>query len=207
MKVLMINGSPHEHGCTYTALLEVAKSLNEQGIETEIYQLGKEPIAGCLGCGACAKLGKCVTDDKVSEFIEKAKTADGFIFGSPVYYASPAGSLICFMNRVFYSGGKYLAYKPASAVVSSRRAGSTTTFDALNKYFTINNMPIVPSNYSNEVHGANGKGDDVLRDEEGLQTMRLIGNNMAWLLQCLALGKEKGIAPKTELKIRTNFIQ
>ena len=207
MKVLLVNGSPHEKGCTYTALLEVAKSLNEQGIETEIYQLGKEPIAGCLGCGACAKLGKCVTDDKVSEFIEKAKTADGFVFGSPVYYASPAGSLICFMNRVFYSGGKYLAYKPASAVVSSRRAGSTTTFDALNKYFTINNMPIVPSNYWNEVHGANGKGDDVLRDEEGLQTMRLIGNNMAWLLQCLALGKEKGIEPKTELKIRTNFIQ
>ncbi|MBQ8685037.1 MAG: flavodoxin family protein [Clostridia bacterium] len=207
MKVLLVNGSPHERGCTHAALLEVEKALQENGLETEIYQIGKDPIAGCLGCGACRKLGKCVTEDGVAAFIEKAKEADGFIFGSPVYYASPAGSLICLMNRAFYCGGKHLAYKPAAAVVSSRRAGSTTTFDALNKYFTINNMPIVSSDYWNEVHGANGKAEDVAKDEEGLHTMRVLGNNMAWLVKCLALGKKQGIEPKKEDKLRTDFIR
>ena len=206
MKVLLVNGSPHEKGCTYRALCEVEKVLKESGIETEIYQIGKEPIAGCLGCGACRKLGKCVTNDKVADFIERAKDSDGFIFGSPVYYASIAGALASFMNRVFYSGGKHLAYKPAGAVVSSRRAGSTTAFDALNKYFTINNMPIVPSTYWNEVHGANGKAEDVEKDEEGLQTMRTLAHNMVWLLRCIELGKQAGIEPVKEAKIRTDFI-
>lgn len=207
MKVMLVNGSPHEKGCTYTALAEVAKALQKQGVETEIFHIGKQPIAGCLGCGACAKLGKCVTDDIVTQFIEKAKTADGFVFGSPVYYSSAAGNLVCFMDRLFYSGGKYLAYKPAAAVASARRAGTVATFDVLNKYFTINNMPVVSANYWNGVHGANNTPADVEKDEEGLQTMRMLGNNMAWLLQCIQLGKQAGITPEKEQKIRTNFIR
>ncbi len=207
MKVMLVNGSPHEKGCTYTALAEVAKALQKQGVETEIFHIGKQSIAGCLGCGACAKLGKCVTDDIVTQFIEKAKTADGFVFGSPVYYSSAAGNLVCFMDRLFYSGGKYLAYKPAAAVASARRAGTVATFDVLNKYFTINNMPVVSANYWNGVHGANNTPADVEKDGEGLQTMRMLGNNMAWLLQCIQLGKQAGIAPEKEQKIRTNFIR
>ena len=207
MKVMLVNGSPHEKGCTYTALAEVAKALQKQGVETEIFYIGKQSIAGCLGCGACAKLGKCVTDDIVTQFIEKAKTADGFVFGSPVYYSSAAGNLVCFMDRLFYSGGKYLAYKPAAAVASARRAGTVATFDVLNKYFTINNMPVVSANYWNGVHGANNTPADVEKDGEGLQTMRMLGNNMSWLLQCIQLGKQAGIAPEKEQKIRTNFIR
>ena len=207
MKVLLVNGSPHEKGCTYRALCEVAKTLNEQGVETEIFHIGKNAIAGCMGCGACAKLGKCVTDDIVGVFGEKAKTADGFVFGSPVHYAAPAGSLVCFMDRLFYSYGKYLAYKPAAGIASARRAGTLSTFDALNKYFTISNMPVVSANYWNGVHGANNTATDVEQDGEGLHTMRMLGNNMAWILQCLALGKQAGIEPKKEPKVRTNFIK
>ena len=207
MKVLLVNGSPHVNGCTNAALKEVEKALNENGVETEIFHIGRNAIGGCWGCAACRKLGKCVQDDIVNVFIEKAKDADGFIFGSPVYYASPSGALISFMDRVFYSGAKQLAYKPAAAVASARRAGTLTTFDVLNKYFTINNMPVVSANYWNNVHGANDTPSDVAKDEEGLQIMRILGNNMAWLLQCIALGKEKGIAPKTESKIWTNFIK
>ena len=147
MKVLLVNGSPHEKGCTYRALKEVADALQKQGVETEIFQIGKLPIAGCLGCGACAKLGKCVVDDIVGEFVEKAKTADGFVFGSPVYYAAPAGNFLSFMNRLFYCGGKHLAFKPAAAIASARRAGTVSTVDVLNKYFTINNMPVVSGSY------------------------------------------------------------
>ena len=205
MKVILVNGSPHEKGCTYTALCEVEKSLNAQGVETEIFHIGKKPIGGCLGCGACAKIGKCVQNDVVNEFAEKAKTADGFVFGSPVYYASASGALVSFMDRIFYSGGKSFAYKPAAAVVSCRRAGASTTFDVINKYFTINNMQIVGSNYWNEVHG--NKAEEVLQDEEGLQTMRILGNNMAWLLKCIALGKEAGLEPVKERKVMTNFIR
>lgn len=207
LKVLLVNGSMHEKGCTYTALCEVAKALNENGVETEIFQIGKQPICGCMGCAACSKLGKCVIDDIVNEFTQKAAQFDGFVFGSPVYYAAPSGALLGFMNRAFYSGGKSFAYKPAAAVASARRAGTVATFDVLNKYFTINNMPVVSANYWNGVYGANGKSEDVLKDEEGLQTMRILGNNMAWLLKCLKLGEEAGIAPKKEVKIRTNFIR
>lgn len=207
MKVLLVNGSPHEKGCTYTALCEVKKALEANGVEAEIFRIGKKPIAGCLGCGACAKLGRCVTEDIVAEFIEKAKAADGFVFGSPVYYAAPAGNLLNFMNRLFYCGGKHMAYKPAAAVASARRAGTVSTFDVLNKYFTINNMPVVSANYWNNVHGANDTPSDVERDEEGLQIMRVLGNNMAWLLKCLELGKQAGVEPRKEQKIRTNFIR
>ncbi len=205
MKVLLVNGSQHEKGCTYTALAEVAKGLNANGVETEIFQLHGKKVSGCQGCWACKKTGKCVFDDGVNEFVEKAKEFDGFVFGSPVYYASPSGGMLAFMDRVFYSGGKNLAYKPAAAVVSCRRGGASTTFDVLNKYFAINNMPIVSSNYWNEIHG--NKAEEALQDEEGLQTMRVLGNNMAWLLQCIELGKSHGIEPAKEKKIMTNFIR
>ena len=206
MKVMLVNGSHHEKGCTYTALAEVAKALNANGIETEIYQLSGKNIEGCKGCWACKKAKKCVFDDgTVNDFVARAAEFDGFVFGSPVYYASAAGSLISFMDRVFYSGGKLLAYKPAAAVVSCRRAGASTTFDVINKYFTINNMPIVASNYWNEIHG--NTAEEAAQDEEGLQTMRVLGNNMAWLLKCIELGKAAGVQPVTEKKIWTNFIR
>jgi multimeric flavodoxin WrbA len=205
MKVMLVNGSLHEKGCTYTALCEVEKALKANGIETEIFQLAGKGVNGCKGCWACKKLGKCVIDDAVNEFVEKAASFDGFVFGSPVYYASASGALVSFMDRVFYSGGKKLAYKPAAAVVSCRRAGASTTFDVINKYFTINNMLVVGSNYWNEVHG--NFAEEVLKDEEGLQTMRILGNNMAWVLKCLQLGKEAGLEPIRERKIMTNFIR
>ncbi len=205
MKVLLVNGSQHEKGCTYTALSEVAKALNENGVETEIYQLSGKGVSGCKGCWACKKIKKCVFDDCVNEFVEKAKDFDGFVFGSPVYYASASGGLVSFMDRVFYSGGKNLAYKPACAVVSCRRAGASTTFDVINKYFTINNMPVVGSNYWNEIHG--NTAEEALQDEEGLQTMRILGNNMAWLLKCIEMGKNAGLEPVRERKIMTNFIR
>ncbi|MBQ8374460.1 MAG: flavodoxin family protein [Clostridia bacterium] len=205
MKVLLVNGSSHEKGCTYTALCEVAKALNENGVETEIFQLGKAQVSGCKGCWACKKIKKCVVDDAVNEFVAKAAEFDGFVFGSPVYYASASGALVSLMDRAFYSGGRSFAFKPAAAVVSCRRAGASTTFDVINKYFTMNNMPIVSSNYWNEIHG--NTAEEALQDTEGLQTMRILGNNMAWLLKCMQAGKEAGIAPITEKKIFTNFIR
>ncbi len=205
MKVLLINGSLHEKGCTYTALSEVEKALNANGVETEIYWIGQNATSGCKGCWACKKTKKCVIDDGINEFVEKCAQVDGFVFGSPVYYASAAGALVSFMDRVFYSGGKNLAYKPAAAVVSCRRAGASTTFDVINKYFTINNMPVVGSNYWNEIHG--NTAEEASQDEEGLQTMRILGNNMAWLLKCIQLGKEAGLEPVRERKIMTNFIR
>ena len=204
MKVLLVNGSFHQKGCTYTALCEVEKALNANGIQTEIYQIGNA-TSGCRGCRACKKLGKCVIDDGVNEFVEKAANFDGFVFGSPVYYASAAGALVGFMDRAFYSGGRNFAYKPAAAVVSCRRAGASTTFDVINKYFTINNMPVVGSNYWNEIHG--NTAEEAAQDEEGLQTMRVLGNNMAWLLKCIELGKLEGLEPVKEKKVMMNFIR
>lgn len=206
MKVILVNGSPHENGCTYTALCEVEKALKSNGIETEIFWVGNKPISGCIGCGACRKLGRCFADDTVNEFVEKAKSADGFIFGSPVHYASASGAITSFMDRAFYSGGGALSGKPAANIVSCRRGGASATFDQLNKYFTINNMPIVSSQYWNQVHG--NTPEQVKQDEEGLQTMRTLGNNMAWLLKCIEAGKAAGIEfPKREEPIRTNFIR
>ena len=205
MKVLLVNGSLHEKGCTYTALCEVEKALQANGIETEIYWIGQNNMQGCKGCWACGKLKKCVIDDGLNEFVEKAAEFDGFVFGSPVYYASAAGAMLSFMDRVFYSGGRSLAYKPAASVVSCRRGGASTTFDVLNKYYTINNMPVIGSNYWNEVHG--NKPEEVLQDAEGLQTMRVLGNNMAWVLKCIEKGKEAGIEPVKEKKMMTNFIR
>lgn len=206
MKVLLVNGSPHAQGCTYTALCEVAAALEKQGIETELFQVGTKPISGCLGCGACIKTGKCVIDDVVNEFVEKAKDADGFVFGSPVHYAGASGAITSFMDRVFYGKGAVYANKPAAAVMSCRRGGATATLDQLNKYFTISNMPIVSSQYWNMVHG--NTPDEVRQDLEGLQTMRTLGINMAWLLKCIEAGKAAGIAmPEREAKVATNFIR
>lgn len=205
MKVILVNGSPHEKGSTYTALKEVEKSLLAGGVETEIFWLGKQPLSGCLGCGWCLKTGKCFLNDKVNEFLEKAALADGFVFGTPVHFASASGAITAFMDRAFYGKGKLFAYKPAAAVVSCRRAGSTATFDMMNKYFTISSMPVVSSTYWNEIHGNNA--DEASRDEEGMQTMRSLGNNMAWLLKCIEAGKNAGIEPVREKKVYTNFIR
>lgn len=203
MKVLLINGSSHEKGCTFRALTEIEKILNQENIETEIIQIPSSPIRDCIGCCGCAKNGnKCVFDgDIVNEIIEKAKIADGFVFGSPVYYAHPSGRLLSVLDRVFYAGGKFLAYKPGAAVVSARRAGTTASIDVINKYFTINKMPVVSSNYWNMVHGS--KTEDVEQDLEGLQIMRLIGHNMAWMLKAI----NKVELPKSEDKIKTGFIK
>ena len=207
MKVLMVNGRPHEEGCTYTALEEVAKALEKAGVETEIMWLGVDAIAGCIGCAACAKTGKgCFRGDVVNEFIEKAKEADGFIFGTPVHYAAASGALTSFMDRAFYAGGKYMTGKPAAGVVSCRRGGAASTFDQINKYFTINCMPVVSSQYWNQVHG--NTPEEVKQDLEGMQTMRTLGNNMAWLLKCIAAGKAAGVDfPEREPAQKTNFIR
>ena len=209
MKVLLVNGSPHEKGCTYTALSVVAETLNKEGIETEIFHIGTEPISGCRGCGACRKqkLGKCVVDDIVNVFGEKAKQADGFIFGSPVHYASAAGSLLAFMDRFFYSAGKdTLRLKPAAAVASARRAGTTATLDILNKYFTISEMPVVSSRYWNMVHGS--RPEDVYMDEEGMAVMRTLGRNMAYLLKALEAAKAAGVElPEQEPNVRPTFLR
>lgn len=206
MKVILVNGSPREKGCTYTALSEVAKTLNENGIETEIFHIGTEPVAGCIACGVCRDSGECIYTDCVSGFLEKAKNADGFVFGSPVYYSNMSGQLSSFMDRAFYSGAKYMNGKPAAAVVSCRRGGASSTFEQINKYFTINCMPVVSSQYWNQVHGS--KAEDVLKDEEGMQTMRTLGAHMAWLLKCIEIGKANGIdKPEKEPAIRTSFIR
>ncbi len=206
MKVLLVNGSPHKKGCTYTALEEVAKTLEESGIETEIFQLGNKPIGGCIGCGVCRKTGECFMKDIVNEFVEKAKTADGFIFGSPVHYAAASGAITSFLDRVFYSGGRYMQFKPASVICSARRAGTTATLDQLTKYLTISNMPVVSSQYWNMVHGHSP--EEVRQDLEGMQTMRVLGRNMAWLIKCIELGKNNNVnKPELENREMTNFIR
>lgn len=206
MKVVLLNGSPRANGCTYTALSEVAKELEANGIETEIFQIGTKPTAGCIACGKCAGTGKCIFDDKVNELAARLDEFDGIVVGSPVYYASPNGSVLSFLDRLFYIAGGKLAYKPAAAVASARRAGTTATLEVLNKYFTINNMPLVSSQYWPMVHG--NSPEDVKQDLEGLQIMRTLGRNMAWLIKCLDAGKKAGIAlPETETKVKTNFIR
>ena len=208
MKVLLVNGSPHENGCTYTGLSIVAKELENEGIETEIFHIGVKPISGCVSCGACAKLGKCAIDDVVNEFLEKADSVDGFIFGSPVYFASMNGSLSAFMDRAFYSGrkGGRFRLKPAASIVNARRGGNTATFDQINKYFTINEMPIISSNYWNQTHGV--KPEHVLQDEEGVNTLKTLGRNMAYFLKCMEVAKNSGVKePEPTAKVRTNFIR
>lgn len=205
MKVLLVNGSPHKNGCTYTALMEIKETLEKNGVDTEIMWLGIEPIAGCIGCGKCLKDGKCFRNDIVNKFLEKVPEVDGFIFGTPVHFASSSGSITSFMDRAFYGRRKLFSNKLASAVVSCRRGGATASFDQINKYFSMNNMPIVTSQYWNMVHGS--KPEDVLKDEEGMQTMRTLANNMVWLLKCIEAGNKVGVElPQNEKIISTNFI-
>lgn len=205
MKVILFNGSPNIHGCTYTALHEIEETLQKNGIETEIFQVGSKSVRGCIGCGKCRERGKCIFDDIVNEAIDKIKDADGVIFGSPVYYASANGTMISFLDRLFYAASKYLAYKPGAVVVSARRAGTTATYDELNKYLGISNMLIVPAPYWNMVHG--NTADEVKQDKEGLYIMRQIGENMTWILKMLENAKVNGIAPTILEKERTNFIR
>lgn len=206
MKVLLLNGSPRPHGCTYTALMEAAGALEAEGVETELFQVGTAPVGGCLGCGVCKKTGKCFLDDGVNAFVEKSAGADGFLFGAPVHYASASGAATSFLDRAFYSGGARFAYKPGAVVVSCRRGGASAAFDQLNKYFTINNMPVVSSLYWNQVHG--NTPDEVRQDLEGMQTMRTLGRNMAWLLKSIQAGRAAGVAiPRAEERVQTNFIR
>ena len=205
MKVLMINGSPEKDSCTNRALTEIAVTLKSEGVDSEIIQIGREIIRGCTACGACEKTGRCVFDDIVNKIADRMDEFDAFIVGSPVYYASGNGTVYAFMDRLFYSAGSRLKYKPAAAVAVARRAGTTATLDTLNKYFTINQMPVVSSTYWNMVHGFTPA--DVEKDLEGLQTMRNIAHNMAWLLKCIEAGKKAGLnAPATESGAWTHFI-
>ncbi len=212
MKVLLFNGSPHKNGCTYTALSEISKTLKEEGIDSEIYQIGTGSITPCRACYACSKLGKCViNDDKVNEFIDYAKDFDGFIFGSPVHYGSACGGITAFLDRAFFTAfqsgrGDIFLHKPGAAIVSARRSGTTAALDQLNKYFAITQMPIISGRYWNMVHGATA--DEVLQDKEGLQNMRILARNMAWHLKCQEAGKNAGIPmPKHEETVFTNFIR
>ena len=207
MFVALVNGSPHPRGCTYTALMEVAKSLKANGIDSKIYDIGLDVKGSCRGCGGCRASGKCVIDDAVNRFIPVAQAANGFVFGSPVHYAAPCGDILSFMSRLSFCAGRYLADKPAASVVSCRRGGTTGALDTMNKFYPINGMPMVPSQYWNMVHGS--KPEDVLQDAEGLQIMRNLGLKMAWLLKCINESKALGLpAPVLdEPRQMTNFIR
>ena len=207
MKVLLINGSPNKNGCTNAALSIVADELKKQGVDGEIVWLGNGPIRGCIGCGGCKTGDGCVfVDDPVHAIGEKIKTADGYVFGAPVHYASPNGATVAVLDRLFYAYGRYMQLKPAASVVSARRAGTTASYDVLNKYIGINNMLQVPSTYWNMVHGS--KAEDVLKDEEGVTIMRAVGSNMAWLLKLLQNAKGTPLEkPVIIPKARTNFIR
>lgn len=211
MKVMLVNGSPHETGCIDRALEEVARALEEGGIATEVFWIGRKPVGGCVACGGCARLGRCAFDDAVNEFRAKALEADGFVFGAPVHYAHAAASLLGFMDRLFYSNGRAgepdaFRFKPAAAVTSARRAGTTAALDDIQKFFTISQMPVVSSRYWNNVHG-NTPGE-VEQDAEGLWTMRQLGRNMAWLLACIEAGRAAGVPePESEPGVMTNFVR
>lgn len=207
MKVLMLNGSTRKNGCVYAALNEVSAALSADGIDSEIIQMGARPVHDCAGCGYCASHGRCVYgDDMVNDFVQKAAFADGFVFGSPVYYAHPTGQIQAVLNRAFYSGADKFMYKPAAAIVTARRAGTTASLDALNKYFTDACMPVVSSTYWNMAFGTSP--EQIALDEEGVQIMRTVGKNMAWLLKCIRAGGEAGISrPTAEERIWTNFIR
>lgn len=205
-KVLMLNGSPHENGCTYTALCELERTLQKHGIGTEIHWLGKAPVAGCIACGRCGETGRCVFEDGVNALLPRLDEFGALVAASPVYYAGASGQLTAFLDRLFYAGGARMAGKIASAVVSCRRGGASAAFEQINKYFGMSNMVIAASQYWNQVHGSSP--EDVLRDEEGLQTMRTLGENIAWLLRLMDAGEKAGVCPPVyEKKVRTNFIR
>jgi len=210
MKVLLVNGSPHEKGCTFTALEEIAAALGQEGIETDLFQVGTKPLSGCIACGSCRKTGKCVFNDRVNEFLAIAGLYDGFIFGSPVHYAAATGAITSFMDRAFYaessSGKKAFYLKPAAAIVSARRAGTTAALEQLGKYFSLAEMPVISSQYWNMVHGTTPA--EVKTDLEGMQVMRVLGRNMAWFLKCKEAGIKAGISfPAKEERIFTNFVR
>lgn len=206
MKVLLINGSPNKTGCTYTALHEVETTLHKQGIDTELLYLGKHPVAGCIACMKCFETGYCFREDAVKEIQKRIDEFDAIILGSPVYYSGASGQLVSFLNRLFFATEGRMAGKLGASVVSCRRGGASATFEQLNQYFTISNMPIVASQYWNSVHGFTP--EDVRKDAEGLQTMRTLGENMAWLLKCIESGRNAGIdKPIYEPRLRTHFIQ
>lgn len=207
MKVLLVNGSPHEKGCTNRALMEIQRTLLEEGVDSEILWLGKEPLGGCIACGGCRHNDQCIYDDILNKSREKFRQADGFVFGSPVHYAAASGNLTAFMDRLFYSEGKSTFFmKPAAAITSARRAGTTATMDQLNKYFSISQMPIVSSRYWNMVHGSTP--EQVEEDKEGLWTMRALARNMAYLLKCQEAARTAGIAlPRQEAGEYTNFVR
>lgn len=205
MKVLLINGSPNRQGCTYTALNEVADTLEKNGVESEIYWIGNKAIQGCIACNKCQTTGKCVLNDQVNELLDRLDELDGIIVGSPVYYAGPTGQVCAFLDRLFYCSDDRMKGKLAASVVSCRRGGASAAFDRLNKYFTICNMTVVGSQYWNQVHGFTP--EDVRKDEEGLQTMRTLGQNMAWLLKGMEAGKKAGLEyPEHEEHLWTHFI-
>ena len=202
MKVVLINGSPHRKGNTFIALSEVAGALEKEGVQTEIIQLGIKAVQGCIACNKCAELGHCVFQDTLYNQVREAlQEADGIVVGSPVYYAGPNGALCALLDRVFYSCSELLAYKAGASVAVCRRGGASSTFDRLNKYFTILNMPVVSSQYWNSVHGM--RPGEATEDAEGLQTMRMLGRNMAWLLK----GVKREERPEPELRVMTNFIR
>ena len=207
MKVLLINGSPNPKGCTNRALSEVETVLRKEGLETQIFQIGNQPVRGCNGCNACEKLGKCVHDDDAANtMLTLMQEADGIIIGSPVYYSGANGALCALLDRVFFASGSTLTGKPAAAVVSARRSGTTAAFQRLNQYFGIKQMPIVTSQYWNNVHGYSQ--EDVEQDLEGLQTMRTLGRNMAWILKAKEAAKKQGISfPEGESFVYTDFIR
>ena len=206
MKVLLVNGSPHEKGATYAAMGVIAEALAAEGVDSEIYWIGNQPVGGCMGCGYCRKAKKCVRDDSVNEISARLGEFDGFVFGSAVHYAASSGALSSFMDRLFYMNSFAMRMKPAAAVVSCRRGGATAAFDEINKYFTISEMPIVSSNYWNQIHGSNA--EEAMQDIEGVQTMKLLGRNMAYLIKVLDAAKDAGICPpEREKKTMTNFIR
>ena len=208
MKVLLVNGRPNEHGCSAEGLKIVAQELRACGVDSETVWLGKQGVRECMACGACKKgLGKCaIGGDPVNDVGARGDEFDGLIVASPVYYAGPTATITAFLDRLFYSAGSKFAYKPGACIVSCRRGGASASFDRLNKYFTINNMPIVSSNYWNQIHGS--RAEDVHKDEEGVQTLKLLARNMAWMLKCFAAGKAAGVEmPAPADKVRTNFIR
>ncbi len=205
MRVMLVNGSSRQNGCTNVALREVSRALEEEGIETEHFFIGNAPLPDCVACRKCREIGRCVFGDLVNDLVERAKSCDGFVFGSPVYFAHPSARLLTVMDRAFYSGGQHFAHKPAAAVLSARRAGTTASFDVINKYFTITAIPVVASTYWNHVHGS--QPEEVQEDKEGLMTMYNLGKNMAWLLKCIALGQEHGLDHPDNPKVLTNFVR
>lgn len=210
IKVLLVNGSPHQTGCTYTALCQVGDTLNLEGIGTDVIWIGNKPLSGCIACHKCAQLNRCVFQDSVNEFLDIAGDYDGFVFGSPVHWGAATGAITSFLDRAFYAdlngGGKRFYLKPAAAVISARRAGTTSTWDQLNKYFGLMQMPIITSSYWNMVHGTTPS--EVWEDLEGIQTMRILARNMAYFLKCQWLAKEHGLEkPHQEIAVHTNFIR